>query len=136
VAVLMRGRIAQIGTSHEVYLRPASREVASFVGDANFMPGHAHGERAECALGQVRLMSRASGSVELMIRPEALRLVPEPDASARVEKLTFYGHDQMVRVRLESGQVLDARTKPMPGIAVGQPVDVVVRGAVMAFPPA
>jgi iron(III) transport system ATP-binding protein len=133
VAVMMRGRIAQLGAPHEVYLRPVSREVAAFVGDANFLRGVADGDVAECTLGQVRLMTRAHGPIELMIRPEALRLTPDAQANARIEKLTFYGHDQLARVRLQDGACVDARIKPLPGIAVGQPVSIAIRGAVMAY---
>ncbi|HRE28922.1 MAG TPA: spermidine/putrescine ABC transporter ATP-binding protein, partial [Anaerolineales bacterium] len=37
VAVMEAGRIAQIGAPQEIYLRPATRAVASFVGDANLL---------------------------------------------------------------------------------------------------
>ncbi len=133
VVVMMRGEIAQVGTPHDVYLRPVTREVASFLGEANFILGEADGDVATSPIGPVRLMTRARGPVTLMIRPEQLRVVPEAMADARIEKITFYGHDQLVRVRMSDGMCLDARTKPMPGIATGQPVTVSVLNAVMGY---
>src|SRR3954468_16642903 len=40
IAVMDRGRLAQVGTPVEVYERPASRWVAGFVGDVNLIEGH------------------------------------------------------------------------------------------------
>jgi iron(III) transport system ATP-binding protein len=133
IVVMMRGEVVQAGTPHDVYLRPATREVAAFVGEANFIPGEADGDMATSTIGLVRLMMRARGPVTLMIRPEQLRIVPEVMADARIDKITFYGHDQLVRVRMPDGTCVDARTKPMPGIATGQPVSVRVRNAVMGY---
>jgi spermidine/putrescine ABC transporter ATP-binding subunit len=37
IAVIKDGRIEQIGTSHDIYERPASRFVAHFIGETNFL---------------------------------------------------------------------------------------------------
>lgn len=39
IAVLHEGRIAQIGTPQDIYRRPASRFVADFIGETNWMEG-------------------------------------------------------------------------------------------------
>lgn len=39
VAIMDGGRLAQVGTPEEVYRNPASRMVAGFIGEANFIPG-------------------------------------------------------------------------------------------------
>ena len=39
VAVMIEGRVHQAGTPREVYLAPADRAVAEFMGEANFLPG-------------------------------------------------------------------------------------------------
>ena len=41
VAVMWEGRILQIARPDELYLRPASRRVAEFVGEAQFLPARA-----------------------------------------------------------------------------------------------
>jgi iron(III) transport system ATP-binding protein len=39
MAILESGRILQVGTPREVYTRPASRTVAHFIGETDFLPG-------------------------------------------------------------------------------------------------
>ena len=39
MAVMEAGRIVQIGTPREIYVRPATRFVASFIGDTNLFEG-------------------------------------------------------------------------------------------------
>src|SRR3712207_8700438 len=39
VAVMMRGTVVQSAPPEELYHRPSNREIAGFVGDANFLPG-------------------------------------------------------------------------------------------------
>ena len=39
VAVMHEGRIAQVGSPREIYVRPSSRFVAGFVGDSNVLDG-------------------------------------------------------------------------------------------------
>ncbi len=45
IAVLNDGRLEQLGTPHEIYRRPASRFVADFIGDANFIDVTVDGRR-------------------------------------------------------------------------------------------
>jgi iron(III) transport system ATP-binding protein len=40
VVVMEKGNIVQIGTSREIYEKPANRFVADFIGAMNFIPGH------------------------------------------------------------------------------------------------
>ncbi len=39
MAILDAGRIAQMGASQQVYLRPRTRFIANFMGETNFIPG-------------------------------------------------------------------------------------------------
>ena len=43
IAVMNEGRIAQLGRPEDLYDRPCSRFVASFMGESNFLPGIVHG---------------------------------------------------------------------------------------------
>jgi hypothetical protein len=62
-----------------------------------------------------------------------LVLKPDANAIARIESLTFYGHDQVARVRLNNDLVLQARMSPRPDLVVGTSVNVSVQGPVVAF---
>jgi iron(III) transport system ATP-binding protein len=137
VAVMMDGRIIQADSPETLYHRPASKLIATFVGDAQFIDGTAHGRRVETELGTLPLTTTAEGPVSVMIRPEQIRLVPprvsEP-ANAIVEDRLFFGHDQLLRVRLQTGGQISVRLGAYGGIRPGHVVHVAVRGAVTAFP--
>ena len=80
VAVFRDGRVEQLGSPIEVYDRPANRFVAEFVGDSNFFAGRADPARPGLveldSIGQVRVSPdvSASGAIDIMVRPERLRL--------------------------------------------------------------
>jgi iron(III) transport system ATP-binding protein len=137
VAVMLDGRIVQEASPEELYHRPASREVARFVGDAQFMPGVAMGRRVRTELGELPLVSEASGEVDVLIRPERIRLSPPREgqpANAVVEDRLFFGHDQLLRIRLVSGTTVNVRLGAYGGIRAGHLIHVAVKGAVLAFP--
>ena len=52
VAVMDDGRVVQQGPPTSLYELPATRAVAEFIGDANFIPGHADGDGAETPIGR------------------------------------------------------------------------------------
>ncbi|MEJ5246436.1 MAG: ABC transporter ATP-binding protein [Caldilinea sp.] len=134
VVVMFDGKAAQIGAPHEIYTRPATRQVATFVGEANLLPGLAEGAVADCALGRVILATPQKGAVEIMIRPEAFELRAVRSGAAYIERIRYFGHDQALHVRLHSGEPLLVRSLPRPDLRVGQEVDVFVRGVVVAYP--
>ncbi len=137
VGVMQNGRLAQWATPEELYRQPVSPEVARFVGEAVFLPGETAGRKACCALGQVELLApMPPGAVELMIRPEQIKLGEAPNAvAAHVKAVTFYGPDAIVTLhpRQPDGPELVAR---VPGHAAPKPNDEVmvsVNGQVVAF---
>ncbi len=139
VAVMWGGKVVQEASPEELYHRPVSREVAAFVGDAQFIPGEGSGRRVASELGDLPVHGGASGPVEIMLRPESLRLALDPDGAegrtnATVLTRAFYGHDQLITVRLDTGRVLRSRLGTYGGIRPGDRVQVTVRGAVLTFP--
>ncbi len=135
VAVLIRGVVRQAGTPQQLYRQPADREVAEFVGDANFVPATATGRSAQCELGTLELLNEAQGAVDLLVRPENVAIAPAAaDAPARVRQILFFGHDQLITVQLGSGRLVEARLGPYHTYAIGQPVAVRGVGPVMAYP--
>ena len=60
VAVLRDGRLEQVGTPEEVYERPQSQWVASFLGDADVLPGTASGRRRGVRARPLRGRGRAA----------------------------------------------------------------------------
>ena len=134
VAVMIDGRILQIGTPTDVYTKPATRAVGEFVGNANFLEGEVSDSRLQFELGNVPVNAGFEGRSDVMIRAESLTISEQGGAQAEVVGVEYYGHDQMVMVRLDSGQILRVRLLAAPQMALGQRVGVLVKGEVFAFP--
>ncbi len=111
VALMLEGRIAQVGTPADLYERPASRAVARFVGDANILPAVASGAIAETPVGRVPLAHEAHGNVEVVVRPECI--VAREGNDAVVERIEYYGHDAVL--------VLSIRGCPVRCRVMGHP---------------
>ena len=106
IAVMNVGRIEQLGTPLEIYRRPASRFVADFIGDANFLDVDGRRRRRRAGGRHARaLRQRASrrGAATLMLRPEALALAtrrqpPAPRSAAACLQSSFLGDHVRVAV--------------------------------------
>ena len=108
--------------------------MAEFIGETNFLPGHAHGNVARSPLGNVKLFHEKSGAVQLMIRPEALRVnFNDEGTPAIILWREFYGHTQRLGVELDDGTQLIARTDVDVYYKRGQNVRVSLGLPVLAF---
>jgi iron(III) transport system ATP-binding protein len=135
VAVMLSGRVAQAASPQHLYHHPATKEVAAFVGESNFLSGVAQGETVECSLGRLPLDKSAHGSVIILIRPEWLRLnEPNAQTDATIAWREFYGHDQRIGIQLADGTRLVMRSASEDDYVVGESVRVSVSRAVQAFP--
>jgi putative spermidine/putrescine transport system ATP-binding protein len=101
IGVMSNGRLEQLGTPEDVYLRPASPFVARFVGSINELPN-------------------VNGTGKILVRPEDVRIsMNENEMTMRgtVTRVTFQGPvtvisvrvdvvDQLVNVHAASGSIL------------------------------
>jgi iron(III) transport system ATP-binding protein len=125
VAVLHDGRLVQQAPPAELYARPASPWVAGFVGDANLVPGTADGVCARTPVGLVPLEEPAGGAVQVLLRPEELRLDAangNGDQPAVVELREYYGHDTVYLVRPEGSATVRVRAGSVPRFGRGDRV--------------
>ncbi|KJZ20675.1 sn-glycerol-3-phosphate ABC transporter ATP-binding protein UgpC [Loktanella sp. S4079] len=77
IFVLNAGAIEQIGTPSEIYRKPASTFVASFMGAPPMNLLHAQADAGQVRMGDVALrMPCADGAVQLGIRPEEVSFSP------------------------------------------------------------
>lgn len=137
VVVMREGRVEQAGTPEEVYLRPATRWMASFLGDIEVLPGEARDGRARCELGSLPNELRVDGEVDVLVRPEGLAVGvsgPSNAASAEIVSRRFFGHDQLLGLRLDSGQVVRSRRLGYPAWHPGDRVLVWIEGPVEVLP--
>ena len=112
IVILNNCRIEQVGTPMEVYSRPASRFVASFIGSPamNLLPVtlSGQGDRAVAQLGDGAVVPLPSapageGPWELGIRPEALTVVAEGLTKAVATVVERLGDRTLVYARLTDG---------------------------------
>ncbi len=126
VALMAEGRIVQVAPPEELYLAPATRWAAEFVGPVNVLPGVVDGTAVGTALGTFPVSGapRARCPVEALIRPELLVLKPCTDAANEVIGRDFRGHDVFYRVRLADGTVVCAQRPSTETIHLGTRVEV------------
>ncbi len=116
VAVMREGGIEQIGSPFEIYNRPASAYVASFVGTLNVLTARAvdPGAGILSVDGQLirlagPLAAREGAEVRLSLRPEALSLGRGEDGANRLrgtlEGICFLGSIVRLTVSTESNRV-------------------------------
>jgi iron(III) transport system ATP-binding protein len=132
VAVMREGRIEQVGTPEEIYERPRSRWLASFLGDADVLPGTARDGVVECELGRFGAAAELAGDVHVVIRPESVAIGLGPGSDAVVVARSFYGHDQLLQLELPSGLRLRSRRLGFPAWHPGDRVRISVDGPVTA----
>ncbi len=120
VAVLAEGRVVQSGRPAELYETPATRWLAGFVGDANFVAGTATGDAASTLLGEVPLRELRRGPVEVLVRPEHLDVAPATSdgPGATVELVEYLGHGTTYVLDLD-GTTLRAHRPSAPVLQRG-----------------
>ena len=87
LVVMNKGVFEQIGTPTEIYDNPATRYVASFIGDMNFFPGR--------------------GGEQIAVRPEELHVVPAGEGAdgvpGVVRTVMVLGHYAQVNIQTQTG---------------------------------
>ena len=111
IALMRDGKVVQEGSPEELYLAPADRWTAEFVGAANFLPGRVDGTLVETLLGRFPMANNgvAHSDVEVLIRPELLELQVDPNGLGEVVGREFRGHDVFYRVALDGAVVVSQR---------------------------
>ena len=129
VAVVLEGRIAQVGAPRDLYERPESRAVAAFIGaqpinlvEASLAHGAVSGPFAAWRPRGAALPARAV----IGIRPEHLVPAEAGEVRARLEAVEYLGAETLLHLRAADGQALRALAPgdwapPAPGaeIALG-----------------
>jgi putative spermidine/putrescine transport system ATP-binding protein len=111
VGVMSAGRLEQIAPPVELYERPRTRFVAEFVGLTNRIRGTARDGRVDVLGASLPLLegSASSSEVEVLVRPESVRLAADPSASARVLAVSFLGSVCRAQVALATDELVVAQ---------------------------
>jgi putative spermidine/putrescine transport system ATP-binding protein len=138
IVVMYDGKVEQVGTPFEIYNRPSTRFVASFVGTLNILNATvASGELGTLTIDGQKVVAKgiptdvAAGSARsVALRPEALSLNGVGGQRNRldgtVEEVEFLGSVVRIRVRFRENAVsMDTFNNPnAPPPKPGQPVTV------------
>jgi len=121
IVVMKAGRIVEVGTPEQLYLRPKRIFTAKFLGEANFITGEVMEERGgdvRVSVGGSKLAARAKGDegfnvgdkCVLAIRPEFVFLSPKPRETnswaCDIVTASFVGDTMRYELRAENGVTL------------------------------
>ncbi len=128
IAVMRNGKLEQIGTPEQIYLNPASRFVAEFVTQANFLPATRKGNFWLTEIGAIEAAQanvimnpdeKSEQQGDLMLRQEDIELVADSASKITVIERQFLGREYHYTVETASGKRIQARTNLNKAIALG-----------------
>ena len=144
IAVMNKGRILQIGSPQDIYVRPSERFVANFIGDTNFLKARTVSAKG----GKVKLDLVSGGTlmadlppdgmgvgeVTVVVRPEnaSLSEVKKGDFAGTVENVVYFGTDTHLHLTLSDGTPFIIRQQNAAG--AGAPVKAGDRVGVVVAP--
>ena len=112
VGVLAGGQLHQWATPQTLYAEPTTALAAAFGGDGALLAARMEGNAVHCALGLLPgVTAPACGedsNLCLLVRPENVFLDNAGPVAAVVREASFLGAAVRYRLRLESGEALDA----------------------------
>jgi len=145
IAVMRKGKILQVGTPQELYMKPKCIFVANFIGESNFLEGYIKEIGKDSSIIELRggLKLKVSGSslkkgerVVLAIRPETLALARETGKktnciNGKIERLRFEGTNIRYEIKLENDDkiviirpsMVEKWLKPGTKVSVHFPMD-------------
>jgi sulfate/thiosulfate transport system ATP-binding protein len=116
IGVMNHGRLLEMGRPNELYTRPATRFVATFLGAANLIlarqtkEGIRFGERPVSSRATAPIHGAREQEVVAVVRPEEIEVAPTREtltsgylARGAVDEILFTGALERMRIRLESG---------------------------------
>jgi iron(III) transport system ATP-binding protein len=128
VGVLNAGSLEQMATPEVLYHTPATRFVADFVGEADFLPG----EVKEEIVTEVGTFHNGSGlpkgtRIEIMVRPDDVDFEPSQSGNGLIVGRKFHGSENRYALNLPSGVRLRSSQSSDLVLPPGTRVNVTVR---------
>ena len=114
LAVMRAGQVLQTATPNELYSHPTNGWVAQFLGEGSIVSGTAGRGAVETPLGRFPAAVDAVGEVEVLIRPEHVRITADSGGAGLVVTSEYFGHDQLITLHVADGRRLLARSGPLP----------------------
>jgi ABC-type Fe3+/spermidine/putrescine transport system ATPase subunit len=123
IAVMNGGRVEQVATSQDIYAKPRTRFVATFIGEANLLDATvdaADGGGLRLSAGPLRFVAALDGTappagaaVTVSVRPEHVKVGRAADPlpnrwAARVADVAFMGSIVRCRLSVDGGPMITA----------------------------
>jgi iron(III) transport system ATP-binding protein len=108
LALLRAGRLEQVDRPETVFMQPATRFVAEFLGRAEFIPATVGPQGLQTELG-ILLQTvdlEAGEKVSIGFRADDLTFVPDPNGDSMILARFFQGASTLYRLRLPSGLIV------------------------------
>lgn len=137
VGVMAAGHLQQLDTPEAVYRRPATRFVAEFVTQGNFLPAQRCGRGWETELGTHAIaVDTTAPTGEVMIPQEAITPVADPTGAVTIRDRQFLGREYRYRLQLASGWEIVARTPGNAALTAGTHVRLQLEVSLLQWFPA
>ena len=136
ILVMRAGRQEQLNTPDNIYHRPATRFVAGFVGQADFLPVEVQDNAVVTELGRFGYEgSPPEGAVEMMLRPDDVEICDDGPGEGVVLDREFKRAYNRYSLRLDSGATVRSVTPAMGVYHAGDRVRLRLRPVhVVLFP--
>ncbi|MDP6969441.1 MAG: ABC transporter ATP-binding protein [Gammaproteobacteria bacterium] len=108
IAVMHHGEIEQLSSAYEIYHKPASRFVADFVGEGDFIAGQVvDSHQITCILGNIsngKLDFETGCKVDVFVRPDDILHDDGSPIKGHIVSKRFRGTHFLYRIELASGE--------------------------------
>ncbi|NQX88217.1 MAG: ABC transporter ATP-binding protein [Halioglobus sp.] len=129
LGVLRNGQLVQLDSPEQCFFAPRNRFVATFLGEASFLPAQLAGSVAHSALGDLpaRPLNGASKHVDLLLRPTDCSLLPMTSGgNGALQAAQFEGNTWLYTVQLDAGCTVRVRTDQETRLTMGDRVTLAV----------
>jgi inositol-phosphate transport system ATP-binding protein len=135
VICMSKGRIEQIGTADDLYLRPRSLFVAGFVGSPpiNLLPGEAREEGLRIGEATLSRADGVAGPIVLGVRPEAVAL-GQGGTAARIEDFEPHGRETIYHLATPLGRLRALEPGAVPRYRIGDQVPFAITTSLLFDP--
>jgi iron(III) transport system ATP-binding protein len=132
IAFMWGGTVEQVGTPDEIYSSPATVHAAEFIGDANVYRLPVEAGRVRTPFGDYPAPEGAAHAA-VVLRPEELQALPG-GVAGEVMAREYYGHDQVLHVRLHEGTWVRVRVSPHERLGGAGPIALALRSDPLVLP--
>lgn len=130
IGVLFDGKMQQWDSPHGIYHRPATLDVAQFVGEGTLVSGVVVGpDKVKSSLGilegDLSLPCESDCEVDLLLRPEDILHVDKSALRAIIKHKSFRGPNILYQLQLPSGEKCQALVSSHHDHCIGESIGIV-----------